>query len=1326
MSNGTANETYSFLPTGIHGSHYILGDKSGFAFPNDEGLSILLHGAPGTGKTTVALQMMMAAWQEGYMVIYLSRDMSTTSLVTRVKEYAYFGANTEEKCKWLNLGELFGGKVHTASRNADDSISAFFNDVSSELAKLDKSVDTPRSTIRKIAGRFRAPNDAKQKKRNKRDDHILSLIEELFVPQTGNPDERYPILMGRLQLTGVSTGYYRERYSPVDSMMECLARICPDYSPLFNLLERANDDRKDEDEKADDTEKVNADKEKPPRVMVILDSFPRDFLEEYFAGLRDGFFLPRTVARGSRGIAHFLAVMESKSGPFESGAAFPPDVQIELALEHVAGREKPMPTIRFAKTRFQKARTERFPYIIQGPEPCKGSEADTDGGKSKGEAMRMVAWASQAGETTDKWSDWPPLFRTPGLSILPTMGALKRSLPTRMKAKTARPELMFGGKGLVDMTSEKSLVPGVTLLVTENGCFNTELGLYYLLNLNDGKWKGEDVSLYISLFSDIGGIAHRIRKHARSLTAINSPDDLIKLEGHRPDSGGKHSGHLPVLRPDSRGKHSGHLPVYRLPLKSGNLLVLPAGTASCEPEEILERFALMLDENVSTRTMRRVLLDRTSCIQKRWPLTQNVYAFVECLAAICRHWGTDLMILDDMAMRREQSNHFDSPLTGLANNIISLTKVPFQGHKEVAMELIRADGRSIADNRPFELRVEQTEAGVLEHHQLARVDSFRGYTGLYEGNPHPCSIRIDLTYDEAMTPLNRAMMRLRRDILALMPHADVQVMGPDGFSGVNGALSSLARTSCDGCHIVSIDDIWLGQLLQKDGLAQMEDKQAKEAMGEEPTDDRNLSQIAESIFITRALTIVADELNLHRKKKKDKPDIVPVQYAIPFRHNWGVLTVATVKAKYADVLKDSKTGESAGEKGTINIFGTEVLKGGKLCASWVDLLKLKLTWDERTKQQGEPGTNSVDISASLTIPQGMKREPIPCEFFDLAHSCRESVSSFLLELLLVRMGFECLFKKTDHTGAVKKNGRFFAFRSAVSDFNADDPLAGYVNRWCEALTLFYGLLSPLQRREIGVGVDAEDEPEWVQLGEAKRTKKKSRGRRHWALISREWVTTVPDILVDTDDPREGISMYPMPLWGKDNDPWKGSDFKECLKDVYDYCIDKNIGPTVAGSWYLGVLSGGDTELAIPLIREMVSEHHERERLFDRSGAPVRAALYRDYAADFESATHVLPYADVLEKIVKIMEKNENMEKCGHVLSMIPFARTRILNYTDISDVLYDLVRHVMRLPESDFEFEHLYRGEGAFKPQRALEHAVKTSLERIAQIPRRCGQTGGQ
>ncbi len=884
--------------------------------------------------------------------------------------------------------------------------------------------------------------------------------------------------------------------------------------------------------------------------------------------------------------------------------------------------------------------------------------------------------------------------------------------------------------------------------------------------------------LYISLDDDLIGVLHQIWCYALLRPAIWSGSEVVGCVQNPQGQVGDDAGQMPrwhlvekllreqqretqrALEKETQRPATHHL--HKIPLRHGSALrlgkeclseqygpflyVLVPDLVWCGAEEVLEILRVILDgaprEDSPCRTMGhpqcsridRVVLNRVSRISANWPLIQNPTLLVSSLSKLCAERHVDLMVVDDTAVQSETTGHIESRWQNVARNIIRLRRVPFHGTEVVGMELVRTSGSNIRAARPMELRTQAVswvrEGEDSANLELGVIDTFRGYTGIFSGKLRRCKTTVDLSYDVKGSPLHLDGLNMQRNLKTIMlDDITVNVMGPEERPGVNSALSNLAHVSQDRCHVVSVDEVWLHCLIRggmrASGLTPFSREELEEILppdllreecwtprgenggsGACHTPDLSFAKVG-SEYVTQSLTIAARKA---RAEEKEEPF-----YAIPFRHNWSVLAVSRIEENSINLLPswlqtlvgNTQTGPSPVSR--VLSFIREDSPVG-MPPTWDDLIAVKKQF------------------ADSRAPEGQ------IKFFDFVSSTDESIVCFLLELLLASARTSELFVLSE---GGTPDFRFLRFKTN----EVGQKGAALAETFERSLRLMFELLDQWQRHRIAFGPSTGAD------------QSREQGQPPVSLFSREWLTTAPRsgpvrILVQ-DDRRDTIQRevllrcLPVHMTKDKNvlvdalvdltttpNPLVSDGRKR--REYEELCAYR--GVPISGAWYLGTMSGGNRELATDIIRELVSQYHELDRLMTEGIAPVAKRFYRTpflpaKGGDGAVVVQGFPYADVIRTLVEDERRatGSSSARAGTSISelflgsyiVFPFCRTRIRNYTTISVVLCDLVRKAMALSTKDVE----ERNGSRFKTLVAVAvNRIRDIQERAAEMEERVGR----
>lgn len=1408
------------------------GEHKGFLYYRHSGLTTVAYGPPGVGKTILALQMAVAAAAQGRTVIYLTKDTPPEVLAERVlAPFRFFelwkpdpGApTTTARHPWL---WLYRGKPGHAfsTRPALKALAVVSLDgLAAEIAEVSRRVQQEPVVTTQPAAEHWAES---------------VLAKGLAEAATGNP--RCGVLAFAKFTESVASLATMDRYLSPASPMDALGHFQPGLRPVLETLQYWRF--------VAPASEGGADRMRDRGLFIVCDSLTPDRLGDqlhlqHLTGAKQDLDPRLEPGRGHRGSDSpaplLLFVLESPHLPEDMGVAFPPDVQIRLGLRDEAHGVRTR-TLQLVKTRNQKSLDEETNFLIVGS--AQDRETAT-------EAIIEIAADGKATFTYGHDGDKNPSTfrrRALGLSVMPPPAAENRGQQEGRPEK--QPHVTFGIAGLDKLTEEGSLAGGgCTLVVTQNRCGSTALSLHYLLAQAADKAAGEAVPdvpnsvLLVSFSGDIADTIHAIWRHPRLRRALwdskRSPGAAWKaLEKGLQD--GSSEGRTHGI------KHR----LYKIPLRhvSENcpadpsrkqtplLYIYVPDFAWVTAEEAMDRITSLLelrhhgDELGATAgcgdclRIDRVVVDRVGRLPARWPLVQNPDIFVSGVAAVCARRAVDLMLVDDTAGASETGVAFHSRWAGIAQNIIRLRRIPFHGSEAMTLELVRAAGRLIVAKRPQEITFHHGSGGFEDELQVQ--DSFRGYTGLFTGEPKRCILKVDLSYDEIRTPLYRDVCAAKGNLESTMDGIQVRTMSTTAWMGVNSAFSNLSSVSRDTCHIVAIDEFWLKSLLEDGTLHRLTNEELHkvvpehvrhairkpgdkpEAQGGQPPNakqplaDASLERRVRDQYVTRAMTTAIARIPAKTGKPVNQQGELlgeGLHYAVPMRHNWGVLAVARPSRQYMrqilqtvlrpadnrgrrDAPRVSRPGVIALHRAPTTILkrawkrcraaspasiqdpelanavgsvvalltGTPVnrcvaiLKQGEGTTPIPDCagkVHARLWETDANLQDGLAWRDLADFRTDLWVPfwHGSWFEdalsPRPPEeppsqslwvalcpridLFGFADTTEESVVSFLLELLLAEVAWHDLFETKSENGVPVAKFRQSAFDRLVPD----------------ALVLLYRLLSPRQRRLLGIGVRTGER----EIGYARRDASwhGDPSRSEFAtwptqicLLSRQWVTTIED-LFPRYDLRESITMTPL---------LRGTNSQTFWEQVFEPgkvpADCGSMGPTVAGTWYLGVLRGGNTDLGAEVMREILAADHERSRFLNRCGGPVTAQIYREALTttppkpaavgenvkaqgkptDTEAVGgNTLPYAEVIAELYATPDPPAQPAAAEPIF---PFHRTQVFNYNEAAVILYDLVRHVMRLPVEN-EGETLRSGQWTTGPEPGS--APHRLLEAVQALSRR-------
>jgi RecA/RadA recombinase len=1338
----------------IPGLHAMLFNVKGFQYYPDTGLSIVIYGPPGSGKTILALQMALRASQDK-RVIYFTKDTAARTLQARITgEFKYFG--------------LPGNQINKVQFH-------FLDEMQSHLLPKPDSSDADEKVMRETEKEL---TDLAARKSF----FAFSNFDQMSV----NP-------------------WTLDHYMRVRSVYSGLSHLEPDLKYILDQIEGA-------------TTKVypQNSRSKEPELVVVCDALSAAHMEESvrlqgasYAEAHAGTSECKKIARPI-----MIYVLECSELSKSISAAFPPDVEIRMGIR-VEKHGIRTRTIQFLKTRFQKSLDEEAPFIICGENERhnfalkKTIRFIRDTSEKKEHKWQIEDAATQfKGLFSSKplgIEIMPPLAHetVEGEHVAtPAQGEVIFNIKS-LDGFTAQKNLAGGG---------------CTLLVTQNRCGSTALSLHYLLGQISHAIAAKDNShapksvLYISFSDDIEEIIHNILRFPRIRNAIIEDDVEVTVELInrlkaaindqicKDQNGGRkqnaiHRLYMVPLRRDisqiakQEGKTWSTCP-HSMKDYSYLYIYIPDFTW-VTAEEALEQVNKLWricthvgsdNECAHCCKIGRIVFDRVGRLQARWPLVDDCVVFVSNMVAMCSRHNIELMLVDDTADDENSSGNVHSRWISVAQNVIRLRRVSIHGSETTTIELVNAAGRIVKQSRPYELSFSNSSGGYND--EILIEDNFAGYTGLLTPNPRRCTLKVDLSYDEEQTPLHSEVIEAKHTIEDTMDDVEVRTIEPGTWAGINSAFNNLSGVSRDSCHVVAIDGIWLRSLIEDHKLHRFQAQElhtilpshieaaitnVDPSLFESNTNqsETNLAKEIDKLYVTH--TVNTAYANIHyldyikrRKSSHGKSGSCPastneqsqststsnegVREAIPLRHNWGVLAVVKPSGQYlrsvfsqifaeppstsktasvssltndeiiakirqirgripvkhpngvsenkiddtvmSMLFGDRKDGGTGLPQETSNIYKS-IWTDAPAVPTWEELANFRTDywqpfwsggWIEDRLLKAMQGIKPVDPTV-LVFPR--------IDFFGLAMTSTESLVSFLLELLYTQVDYDQLFDRVPYDSTDDCALLLFNTKSAKCK-------EGFV----DALILLYRLLSPSSRRRIVIGFRAARTDTGVGVREQLIDDKSgpfNAWPRQIALFSRQWITTVPN-LMPCHDIREAIKMLHLP-GGGDNTASYWNHMGNRNKA-------ENYGIPVAGTWYLGVLKGGNASMGVNVIKEIVSEDHERQRFLSRCGAPVSKRFYEEQPQG--QGSEGVPYLDVIQKI----------SKQGNTTPLIffPFHRTQIVDYQSVTLVLYDLIRNVMRCRIEDTEYLTVKHkpGFGGLHPH--VEKCVTTSFSQLEKL----------
>lgn len=652
---------------------------------------------------------------------------------------------------------------------------------------------------------------------------------------------------------------------------------------------------------------------------------------------------------------------------------------------------------------------------------------------------------------------------------------------------------------------------------------------------------------------------------------------------------------------------------------SGTVPQFPA-TFHCEylaPEHISESKLLQdidraICHSFKDGNARRVVLDNIFALESKFPLIRNEQHFLTALFQLFRTRGVTALIVDVVEVGEGRNPLDKSFAAGVVDHVFVLRHVEFQSHTRKVFSVLKLAGL----HEPQELWEIESAAERIQAH-----DRLEFYKGILAGQPEPVRITLSLYADSPGSPLDQ-YLKTQRNVLRQVfgQNIELHTCHPEDYAALQQSVSTGELRALGDCHIISIDEIWLQELLKKPS---------------EPHEAPRLHEMEKRFFPTKSgewkwgnyVTAAVSLAMPDKARETSQNDICGL--AMPDRNDCGILAFNPNMSGWVEKLP-------AANKCVKSLTGRTVRK-----IATKQTCTAAITWDELIAAQsafvesipkdkaGKPGNwpdwheyrRLEPDPVLLRHTTGNRQPPAKHDYwgvFTLMMEQGESCVSFLLELVLGFLPTASAAHLVDDKGIIKWGS----------------PLTSGHNPWVEGLIRLLSLLDPWDIHRLA---DA-----WFRRSQIERP----------CLFSRQWFSS----------------------WGVLGLRFPGLAVLELPKG-------EKVGSTpVSGAWYLGILNGGTAfQAAAHLIRRLTSSEAELHKLNYGIGLPVRRALF-DADTPLE-AIPPLPYKDRFKTIAAAQSTNPHNQLLfkQHVKdSTCPFYRSRIKCYTKVSPLLLGLITNVAR------------------------------------------------
>lgn len=1338
--------SYKIFNPQISGFEYIIpkenSETTGFKYKDSEGLRIIIHGPAGSGKTILALQLTIAGLgisnsdnEKSKNIIYFSKDSSSENLLYRIiMDFNFFQEGDidfyfdqekdkkEEKDKKDYFAENYKSFISFIIKVGGENIGIICMD---KLIKfiIDNNLYYDEifefflynENFRVFKDNSKDKEDEEKVKKNEKE------IKEEIVKSY--KDEVFAILaFGNISsITGLDIRF--NKYTVNKNIFMGLSSFYPKYQPIMSFLE--NEYNKDtvtgEEEKKYKNRKEKL-KKWQKNLMIVIDSLPPDVIDECFKLYTEAIGFYKTNPDILPPVT--LLIMENEEISDTMAYSYPPDVQIKLQMTSSIGNLR-RKTIQVIKSRYQKIFDEAHPFLI--------IDYNKNYNKSKNSPLYIKSFEFTKTERAFKPYPFseklneahkPIETRKIGINILPTLASISIIAKEKDISPRTPMKIKFGIESFDEKMIEEGNLSGggSTLLITENRCHSTAFGLHFLLGQiaqkvlkNPPFDAAEEIKsvLYISFSVSLKDILNDTFNFKAVRSAVYdkfaperkiTEDDLNIIKNFT----------LPIRPEEIQDEKQGLLRLYKIPLKRiiskecedkkkggcGFLYVFIPDLTWEEPEAILDIISRLLqysahnDNKVDNKNeckqclqVDRVLLDRVSRIKIKMPLVKDVNAFVTSIVELCKSRNIEIMVIDDTIKQESIAGTVTSEWLSSAQNIISLKRISFQGTETVMIDIIKAAARTVRRERPQEFQKIQHYIDGINNYELRINDTFRGFTGLRSGDPKRIEVKIDLHYDKDNSPLHNELKIMRTNFESLMGIKEVKIMSPHERKITYSALINLAPVGQNICHVVDVDEIWLPQLLQNDCLSLFNNEHII-SIYENMKSLKDLKQY----YVTQGLSLAID---LTGKEE--------FLYAVPYRHNWGVLTAFTLKEIYTKEMRDNLDGYrfddcpvqmrskyrekigniiSLAEKGFKFIYD---FYDSKNIFTWHDLVNFKLNnWDGIEE-------HFYNLFKQIQDHEKLHKDyKYNFNFFHFFNYTTDSIVTFFLELVFAHIKYSELFKENE-----KNKGLFFNLDKPGKNVNIK-------NAFVSSLIVMYNLLDQKQRDDMFSEYNLQ-------------AKGNNYDEKKYAFITRDWCSTLP--VIEEHDIRKSLELQYLPVANKNckeimKEYLKSQPYSKTQQGKVDQIISPNYDYTsipISGSWYLGALSGGNREVAIDVIREIISETHERDRFAHKISPPVKRKFYTDTYIKKTDKLNFIPYTYIICELLKEEKQNYLDAKI-----IFPFSRSYVYKYLALSQEIYLTIKTIMSFSDKDMKYNE--DGNYDAKEYKNISEETDSLLERIYNI----------
>ncbi|MBE2286363.1 MAG: hypothetical protein IAE77_23105 [Prosthecobacter sp.] len=426
------------------------------------------------------------------------------------------------------------------------------------------------------------------------------------------------------------------------------------------------------------------------------------------------------------------------------------------------------------------------------------------------------------------------------------------------------------------------------------------------------------------------------------------------------------------------------------------------------PPEHISESKLLYDVDAAIRDVQsrnkgaiRVVVDDLFALDSRFPLLASRDNFVAALFELFRQRQVVSLVLDSVEVGEEKNPVEKSVPAGMADHVFVLRHITFQNRSCKAFSVLKL-AEFVEPSIFWEISRDDVHARLK-----ADASRFQFFKKLLSGHPEPVKITLSLYADSSDSPQHRNL-ELQRLILTSTfgQHIEVKLCHPQDYVLLQQTVGHAGLPVLGDCHIISVDEIWLEDLLRQELLVGFPHGTADP--GEQPAHWDTIN------YVTAAHDLACERmLDCHPQRH---------HYAIPDRQNCGIIA-------YYPALVDQSF-----------FVNAPVPQPGRRAPDWGQLIDLQNRYIEsHCERHGFSSEyaphNYLKMDAAFVKSQ-IQGPPVGGAFtFSMEN--RECCVSFLLELVLTQL--------TRRETLVTKERRL-------------DPCL--IGRWQMGLRTLFELLSP--------------------------------------------------------------------------------------------------------------------------------------------------------------------------------------------------------------------------------------------------------------------------